>query len=309
MVAMGSRGRAGLVEQEQLGIGDDGPSDTEALLLAAGEPQGRVLEPVLHLIKQGSRSQCPLAGFLEDRLSAFAIDPEGVDHVLEDRHGEGVGLLEDHADAFAQVDDIDAFGVDRAIAQEDIALDGDAVDEIVEAVDRAQERALAATGGADDGGDLALGDAHRDVEERAGLGIVESEILDLDDRLGFEQLAMNRGRGDLAGTDAIQQRNFPGVRTRLRQRGLVELFLDARRVHDLAIGQWRLGGIRAGWEYGLGSGGSYHGQIAMLLRARIRARRMNAARFKAITMLKSSSVVVQTKGRDASASALLNPSS
>jgi hypothetical protein len=36
----------------------------------------------------------------------------GIDDVVVDRHGEGVGLLEDHAHALAQRDDVDAGAVD-----------------------------------------------------------------------------------------------------------------------------------------------------------------------------------------------------
>ena len=63
-----------------------------------------------------------------------------------------------------------------------------AIDEVVHAVEIAQQRRLAAAGRADEGGDLPLRDVHRDVEKRLLRSVAEGEVLDLDvvvlERLG-----------------------------------------------------------------------------------------------------------------------------
>jgi hypothetical protein len=56
----------------------------------------------------------------------------------------------------------------------------DAVDEVVHAVQVAQERGLAATGRPDEGDDLTLGDIEGDGVEGLLLSVVETEIADAD---------------------------------------------------------------------------------------------------------------------------------
>jgi hypothetical protein len=91
-------------------------------------------------------------------LLVLALDAETVGDVLVDGFGERVRLLEDHADALAQLDDVHARVVDVDPVDPDLAGgDARAVDQVVHAVEAAQERALAAAGGPDEGGDLPLG--------------------------------------------------------------------------------------------------------------------------------------------------------
>ena len=91
-------------------------------------------------------------------------------------------LLEDHADALAEFDDIHARVVDVHPVDADLA-GGDmrAVDQVVHAVEAAQQGALAATGGPDEGGDLPLLDVEGDVVQRARGAVVEIDVVDLDD--------------------------------------------------------------------------------------------------------------------------------
>src|SRR3954468_16228560 len=46
-------GRGGLVEEQHVGLDRDRTGDAESLLLAAGKPEGAVLEPVFHLVPEG----------------------------------------------------------------------------------------------------------------------------------------------------------------------------------------------------------------------------------------------------------------
>ena len=56
-----------------------------------------------------------------------------------------------------------------------------AVDEVVHAIDVAQERGLAAAGGADERGDLLLGNVHADAEQGLLRAVVKVEFVDLDE--------------------------------------------------------------------------------------------------------------------------------
>ena len=53
----GVEGGAGLVHEDDLGLGGDGPGDAQPLLLAARQLRGRRLQPVLHLVPQGGLAQ------------------------------------------------------------------------------------------------------------------------------------------------------------------------------------------------------------------------------------------------------------
>src|SRR5690606_21281723 len=71
---------------------------------------------------------------------------------------ERVRLLEHHADATAYLHRVDAVAVDVLPAVGDGARHPGAGDEVVHPVEGAQQRRLAASARADDGGDLVLGD-------------------------------------------------------------------------------------------------------------------------------------------------------
>ena len=64
-VAIGIEGGGRLIEQQQFGIGRQGPGDAQPLLLAAGELERRLVQPVLHFVPQGGRVQGLLDLFLE----------------------------------------------------------------------------------------------------------------------------------------------------------------------------------------------------------------------------------------------------
>ncbi len=102
----GVQGRAGLVQQDHLGLDRQHPGDAQALLLAAGELQGGLPELVLDLVPEGRPLEAPLRQAVEVLLAPDAVHPQAVDHVLVDALGEGVGALEDHAHPPPQVDDV-----------------------------------------------------------------------------------------------------------------------------------------------------------------------------------------------------------
>src|SRR5690606_2527755 len=94
--------------------------------------------------------------------------------------------------------------VDTVAGQSHVPADADAVDQIVEPIDRSQQGGLAAAGWADQRGDLALGGIHGDIEQRLRSAVPEAEILNLQDNLlvldrVMDHLSVLFGDGGVAG--------------------------------------------------------------------------------------------------------------
>ena len=97
----------------------------------------------------------------------------GPGDVVVDRLRERVRLLEDHADAAAYLDAVGARAVQVVAVVEQLAVELEARDRVVHAVEAAQEGALAAAGRTDEGGRLVGLDVERDVLDRALLAVVD----------------------------------------------------------------------------------------------------------------------------------------
>ena len=159
--------RAGLVHQDHLGIDGDRAGDAQPLLLPARQSGAALLQPVLDLVPQAGALQRALDDRVHLRLArGEAVDARAVGDVLVDRLGEGVGLLEHHADAGAQLHHVHRGGVDILAVELDPALDARARDGVVHPVEGAQEGRLAAARRADEGGDVLAADVDRDVVDR-----------------------------------------------------------------------------------------------------------------------------------------------
>ena len=135
----GIEGGAGFVHQEDFGSNGDGAGDAQSLLLAAGEAEAAVMEPVLAFVPEGGGAQTVLHGFIEHGFTRFPGDAQAIGDVLVNRLGKGVGLLKDHADAAAEIDDIEVSVVDIGAADADFpAGDLGPGDDVIHAVQAAQ---------------------------------------------------------------------------------------------------------------------------------------------------------------------------
>ena len=177
----GVEGGAGLVHEQDFGAVGDGAGDAEALLLAAGKAEGAVVEAVFHLVPKRGVNEGALDGFIELTFAVAARNAEAEDDIFVDRLRERIVFLEDHADAFAQGNDLDGGIVEADAVEADVALVADAVDEVVHAVHVPQQGGFPATRRADECGDLVLRDRHVDAEDRLFLTVVETEVLDADE--------------------------------------------------------------------------------------------------------------------------------
>src|SRR4051812_14530325 len=87
-----------LVEEQQLRIRGKRARDAQALLLAAGKVEGRLVEALLYFVPQCRILQSLLHLVLDLAARAFASHPQPIGHVFEDRLGKRIRLLEHHAD-------------------------------------------------------------------------------------------------------------------------------------------------------------------------------------------------------------------
>ena len=159
-----------LVHEQDVRLHGEDARDAQPLLLAAREPEGRLVEPVLHLVEEGRVDEAPLHDIVElaalgGRSGVDAVHAGAVGDVLVDGHREGVGLLEDHSDPLAQLDDVDVPEDVRAVV-EHLALDPHRVDEVVHPVEDPQEGRLAAARGPDEGRYRVGRDLHRHFLQR-----------------------------------------------------------------------------------------------------------------------------------------------
>src|ERR1019366_2969397 len=99
-------------------------------------------------------SQATLDGLVQHRLALASIETEAVDNVVVDAHREWRGALEEHANSPAQTRDVDSRVIHILIAHHDFALEGERGDQVVDPVEAAEQRGLAASGGTDDRRDL-----------------------------------------------------------------------------------------------------------------------------------------------------------
>jgi hypothetical protein len=187
----GVESRAGLVHQQDVGLGGNRPGDAQPLLLAARQRQSALVQLVLDRFPECGTLQCLLYTFLDIALVAVQAQPEG--DVVVDTHREGIRLLEDHADVTANHHRVDRLPVDVLSVIFDVSLEPEARNEIVHPIQAAQHRALAAAGRADETGDLALLD--RDVAVAHGEKIAVEDLL----QLAVDHRVADRGKGRCPG--------------------------------------------------------------------------------------------------------------
>ena len=147
---------ARLVHQDHLRPHGDAAGDAQALLLAAGEVDGRRAELVAHLVPEPGPPAAPTRSISESSLPPCAQQPRADADVVPDRHRrERIRPLEHHADALAHVARDPRRGRRcPAPSTQHPALDARVLDDLVHAIDAAQQRRLAAAGRPDDRGDL-----------------------------------------------------------------------------------------------------------------------------------------------------------
>ena len=166
-----------LVHQDHLGLDRQGARDTKTLLLAAREPVPALLEAVFDLLPEGGMLQGALDQLVH--VAAVAVDPGPPRHVLVDRLGERVGLLEDHP--YAAPDDyrVRGPGVDVLLAEHHVPFGARAWDHLVHPVQTTYEGALAAPRRPDERRNLVGLDIYAHVRDGLEGAVERREVLDL----------------------------------------------------------------------------------------------------------------------------------
>ena len=179
-IQSGSPGFRRLIGEYQGRLGDEGPGDADALLLAAGE--------LRRLVGQSIAETEPLQGGLrpaETLLAANALVHQWRGHVVQCRRpGQKVVRLEDEADrpAAHEREPVVAQLIDR-LAVEDVQ----AGRRSVQAAQDVHHRGLAGARRPDDRQELAVGNVEIDVLKSGDLDLAEivdaADFLEPDDRL------------------------------------------------------------------------------------------------------------------------------
>src|SRR5580658_877192 len=166
--------RARLIHEDDLRVHGDGARDAQPLLLAAGQAGAGTRQAVLHLVPQSRTLQAGAHDVVQ--LAAAArqpMDARTVGDVVVDGLGEGIGLLEYHANARAQLRGVLAVVMDVPPVQQNRAGDAGAGNGVVHAIQATQEGRFAATRGADHRQHLAAADVNGHALQRL-LGAVEN---------------------------------------------------------------------------------------------------------------------------------------
>ena len=173
----GIEGACGLVEQQHPGCTARARSDAQALLLAAGQAE-RVLLQTIPSARPRWRPRAAISSTMTSR-SALARTPMAAGAKARCRRCsvERVGLLEHHTHATAQVGGIQgAVGV--GTVEEHRAFHAAAFHQIVHAVQRLQQRGLAATGGADERRHLVLWEGEVGISRGPWIAVEQVQVLD-----------------------------------------------------------------------------------------------------------------------------------
>src|SRR5690625_1974227 len=173
----GIQRRARLVHEDHLRSHGDGARDAEPLLLAAGQAGRGRMEAVLDLLEKAGALEGGHHDLLQLALVARkAVDLRPIGHVLEDRLGKGVGLLEDHPDPRAQLHDVETGVIEVLPIQSDLANHPRAFDRVVHAVEAAQESGLATAGRPDQRAYRTLGNVDRDAVDRQLVAVEDADV-------------------------------------------------------------------------------------------------------------------------------------
>ena len=175
--------RAGFVQQQDFGFDGDAACDAQALLLTTREAGAALVQFVFDFVPQGRFAQGPLYALFHIGTPELFKKFHAKGNVVKDRHRKRRGLLEHHAHFGTQQRHI-LFAGEQVIAIEQHLPFGALIGvQLKHAVEDAQKRGFAATGGADEGGDPVLGNLQIDGFECVEFAVIKVEVFDRN--LGF----------------------------------------------------------------------------------------------------------------------------
>ena len=168
-VAIGSSADAGSSISRISGRTASARAMHKPLLLPSRQGERGLVQPVLHLVPERGVLEAFLDALREvGPIRGHAVDADAVRDVFEDRLRKRIRFLEHHAHTPPQVDHVGAAPVDVLVVDAHVALGARADDDVVHAVEGAQEGALAAARRSDEGRHLVCMQGDRDVVQDVG---------------------------------------------------------------------------------------------------------------------------------------------
>src|SRR5438876_12357673 len=141
---------------------------------------------VFDFVPQRCLAQGSLANLIQFTTVGAALQERaGDDVVVDGHHRERIGLLEHHANDATHADWVNARLVDIHAIELDAAGGARARCDFVHAIEAADQRALAAAGGTDDGGHLAWSDLERNIGDGLTFAVPRAQSFDADTRTGL----------------------------------------------------------------------------------------------------------------------------
>ena len=134
------------VHQDDAGTHRSGAGNAKTLLLAPGKGVGALSQAILHLVPKCRAAK----GFFDDSIKHALVslpqNPRAVSHIFVNAAREGIGFLEHHAHAAAELDAIHIRTVDVHALDPDAALRNlGSGDEVVHPVETTQQGGFAAS--------------------------------------------------------------------------------------------------------------------------------------------------------------------
>lgn len=193
---------------EQIGrLHSQTASQTETLLLSTTQAGCRSVETLLDLIPQSHGAQIVAHDLVLLMTVADAVDAAAVGHIVVDAHRQRAGTLWHQADVTAKFREAAAASLEDVCTVEgDLTGHAQAFYAVVETVERAKQRTLAATGGADDASDLVAGNLHVDVLQYVCPMDIDVEVTGLKARSRGVSKFVGHGKGRALSVEVTESK-------------------------------------------------------------------------------------------------------
>ncbi|MPN13702.1 hypothetical protein SDC9_161026 [bioreactor metagenome] len=142
------------------------------------------MKPILDFIPDGGFAQGPFHQLVQLLFLLHAMDPRSEGDVVIDGHVKGIGFLEHHADLLAQHHDVHV-AVDVAPFEFQCAFHPGLGNQIIHAIQTAQEGGFPAAGRPNQGGDFIFPDIQIEILQRLKLVVPEIHLAHAND--GFSR--------------------------------------------------------------------------------------------------------------------------
>lgn len=169
----------GFIHQNDLGIHGQRAGQAESLLLTDREPQSGFVQAVLYLVPKSRLAQGLFGSFRPVGFLDLTEVAHAKDHVLVNARGKHDRLLKQHADAGAERVHIRVWRSYGPSVKRHLALNAQVWREVNQAIETAQQRALARAGGSDDAKDLPGRDGKVNVADQQSIACAHRQGLRL----------------------------------------------------------------------------------------------------------------------------------